>query len=191
MARLDDVSQREAVELARQQIEEGGDVLAVELAAGGQHPQDRPELGPKRRQALGKKGADPFAGVRELGPRHAEARALDRELESVGDGVGPGRPALGALAAVEGGIDLDRRRMRARHIRARATGRGRPDKNSRATAGRSSRRYRCGSGLRSHRHQRSDGYWAPAAGAAVAGPGVMKSSTAFQLPSSCFLNTVR
>ena len=44
---------------------------AVELAARGEHPQDRAELGAERGQALGEEIADPFAGIGE--PRAGDA----------------------------------------------------------------------------------------------------------------------
>src|SRR5215213_5671449 len=40
VARLDGVTQRHAVPLARQQVQEARNVVAVEVAARGEHPQD-------------------------------------------------------------------------------------------------------------------------------------------------------
>ncbi len=108
VARLDHVAEGNAVELLRKQVEEAGDVAVVEPPAGGEHPQERPELRPKRRHALGEKSIEALAGIGEPGAGDAKARALDRELEIPRDSGGPGFPAFRALAAVEGGVDLDR-----------------------------------------------------------------------------------
>ena len=71
-------------------------------------PQDRPELGAERGEALGEEIADPFRALAQARAHDAEARALDRELEAVGNGLLPGLPAFRLLPAVEGRVDLDR-----------------------------------------------------------------------------------
>ena len=147
-----------------------------------------PSFGPSAAKPWAKKLPMPFAAFGQLRAHHAETRPLDRELEAVGRGLVPVSQLFGLLAAVEGRVDLDRAELARRIFELLAPAAACPDRRRRATAGRSSRRCRCGCVLRSHPHQRLRCYFAAAAGA---GPGVMKSSTAFQLPSSCFLKTVR
>ena len=109
MPRLDRVAQREAVELLRQQVDEGSDVVAIELPARSELPQDRAELGSECGEALRDEIADALGALAEVRPHDAEARTLDRELEAVGNGLCPRFPALRLLPAVEGRVDLDRR----------------------------------------------------------------------------------
>ena len=108
VARLDRMAQPDAVERLGKQVDEPRDIVAVEFAARGELPQDRPELVAQHGKALGEEIADAFRPFAQVRAHHAEARALDRELEAVGDRLSPGFPAFRALAAVEGGVDLDR-----------------------------------------------------------------------------------
>ena len=115
----------------------------VELAAGGERPPDRAELRVERGQALSEKLSNAVPGVGEARAGGAEARALDRELEVVGDGGRPIGLAGGGLATVEGGVDLDRPEDTRRMFELAALGGGRQVRTDRTTGRRSSRR--CGS----------------------------------------------
>lgn len=115
----------------------------VELAAGGERPPDRAELRVECGQALSEKLSNAVPpGVGEARVGDAEARALDRELEVVGDGGRPIGLAGGGLATVEGGVDLDRPEDTRRMFELAALGGGRQVRTDR-TGRRSSRR--CGS----------------------------------------------
>ena len=65
VARLDRVAQREPVQLLRKQIDERGDVVAVEFPAWRELPQDRPELGSERGEALREEIADALQRLRK------------------------------------------------------------------------------------------------------------------------------
>src|SRR5947209_4039281 len=80
VARLDCMSQSDPVDLDRQEIDEPGNVIPVELPPRGQLPHDRPELWAKRGESLGKEIADTLGSLAKPRARDAEARALDREL---------------------------------------------------------------------------------------------------------------
>ena len=81
-------------------------------AAGSEHPQDRAELGGEHTEALAEELAYPFGSVGEARASDAVARRFDCKLEAIGHGFGPGGPALRALAAVKGSVDLDRADLR-------------------------------------------------------------------------------
>jgi hypothetical protein len=108
VTRLDRVAKRDPVDLARKGAQEAGDIVFVELAAGGQHPQDRAELIAQCRESLSEIGGDAFTGIGEFRPGYAEARAFDRELKAVRHRPGPIGPAFWTLAAVKSRIDFDR-----------------------------------------------------------------------------------
>ena len=66
MAALDDMAERPAAALARQQVEEGGEIVLVEARRRRQLPQDRPELGAElehapREEPLDQGAASPSA----------------------------------------------------------------------------------------------------------------------------------
>src|SRR4051812_21989492 len=94
VARLQRMAQLHAARLSREQPEEGGDILAVELPARLKLPEDRPEFGPKHGKSLADEIGDRVRAFRQPGPRDAEARRLDRELEVVGHGRRPIFPAF-------------------------------------------------------------------------------------------------
>src|SRR3954452_20644251 len=64
--RLDRMSQAHSVDFRGQELEEAGDILAIELATLVEHPQDRPELGSERRKSLSDEIADPFCALGKL-----------------------------------------------------------------------------------------------------------------------------
>ena len=69
--------------------------------------QGRPSFGPSAEKLLGKEIADPLPR-RELRTGHAKRDAFTANWKRR-DGRRPRFPALGALAGVEGAVDLDRR----------------------------------------------------------------------------------
>ena len=85
----------------------------------GELPQNRAKLRPERGEALGEEIADAFGAFAKPRAHDAKARALDRELESVGRNPPPILPAFWALPAIECRVDLDRAEVRATRIRAR------------------------------------------------------------------------
>src|SRR5574338_443638 len=109
VARLDRVPQANSVECLGEEVDEAGNVLGIELPPRRELPQDRPELWPERGEALGEEIADALRAFAQACPGDAKARALDRELEALGDDLSPRLPARRLLAAVEGCVDLDRR----------------------------------------------------------------------------------
>ena len=82
-------------------------IVVIKLPPRCHLPHDRSELGPENRETLSEEVGDAFLTLREFRPHHAEARALDCKLETVGNGFFPSLPALGLLAAVEGRVDLN------------------------------------------------------------------------------------
>src|SRR5215217_5631703 len=63
---FDRMPQRQSVELLWKLVQKAANILPVELPAGGEHPQDRPELRTQRRQALGQKSSNALAGIGQL-----------------------------------------------------------------------------------------------------------------------------
>ena len=74
VARLDRVAQRDAVERLGKQVDEAGDIVAVEFSARRELPQDRPELGPERGEALGEEIADAFGAFGQACERITQKR---------------------------------------------------------------------------------------------------------------------
>ena len=52
-----------ALQRFRQQVDEAGNVVVVELSAPGELSQDWPELGSQGREALSEEIADPFSAL--------------------------------------------------------------------------------------------------------------------------------
>src|SRR5262249_23742318 len=93
--------------LARQQLEEGGDVLGIEFPERRELPEDRPELLAELEDAAFKEPVDALAGLGELAAVDDVAMALHREHEIVRGRVAPLAEARRRLGAVERAVDLD------------------------------------------------------------------------------------
>ena len=102
MARLDHVVELVPVELARQMVEEPGEIVAVEFLERRELPQHGPELVAELGEAGGDEALDEVAGLGEHLLLGDEARALDREDEPVRRGRGPFAEARRRFAAGNG-----------------------------------------------------------------------------------------
>ncbi len=115
VADLHGMPQVEAVHGFRQQLQEGGEVVQLELLGGSELPDQWSELFAKLSEALADEPLDRLARAGQLAPVCAEPRALDREFEPVGGLASPAPPGLGLLQAVVGRVDLDGGHL-ARHV---------------------------------------------------------------------------
>ena len=108
MPDLDGMAQCDSVELLRQQLQEGLEILRVEFLGRHELPVDRPEFVPEFGQAAGQELLHGRPGLRQYAAIGAEARTLQREDEIVRRLLAPSGEALGLLRAVIGAVDLDR-----------------------------------------------------------------------------------
>src|SRR6516162_959248 len=105
VAHLDDVTQRLAAELCRQQFEEAAEVAGID---GCELPEQGTEMPAEFGYAGIKKALDRVAGLLEYVPIGGKTRTLERELEAVRHFARPFAVGCRRLGAVEGAIDLDR-----------------------------------------------------------------------------------
>ena len=108
VAHLDDVTQRLAAELCRQQFEEAAEVAGIEFLGGCELPEQGAEMPAEFGYAGIKKALDRVAGLLEYAPIGGKTRTLERELEAVRHFARPFAVGCRRLGAVEGAIDLDR-----------------------------------------------------------------------------------
>ena len=92
----------------RQQLQEGLEVLGVELLGAHELPVDRPQPVAQLDQALVDETLDRFAGLGQHAAVGAEARGLHREDEAVRRLVAPLGPARRLEARIIRAVDFDR-----------------------------------------------------------------------------------
>ena len=103
------MAQREAAEPVGQELEKRLEIEGVECLGGRELPDDGSKLRSELGQAAAEETLDRFAGLAEDAPVGREAIRLDRKDEVVWRRIAPLREARGALRAIVGGVDLDRR----------------------------------------------------------------------------------
>src|SRR5690606_2512819 len=108
------MAQGEPVDGFRQQRQEGGEVVRVELLRRGELPVDGAELLPELGETAGDEALDRFAGLGQHAPVGREARPLEGEDEAIRRLLPPFSEALGLLRAVERAVDLDGGELAAR-----------------------------------------------------------------------------
>src|SRR5712671_2021492 len=110
-AKFDDMPQRAAVDMTRQQFEERGERARVNRHVRGELPQDRPKLVAQLGDAVRDEALEDRACPGEIGAVRRNARPLEREDEVVRSLVVPAVEARRLLRAVESAVDLDRRQQ--------------------------------------------------------------------------------
>src|SRR5262245_4805088 len=109
---FDDMAQRAAVELARQQLQEFAEIGAVELFGRRELPEHRAEPIAHFQHAGIVEALDGVAGFRQHAAVGGETRALHREDETIRHFARPLPNAFRLLRAVIGAVDLDRGQLR-------------------------------------------------------------------------------
>src|SRR6266446_6223242 len=110
-AEFDNMPQRAAVDMTRQQFEERGQRARVNRHVRGELPQDRPKLVAQLGDAVRDEALEDRACPGEIGAVRRNARPLEREDEVVRSLVVPAVEARRLLRAVESAVDLDRRQQ--------------------------------------------------------------------------------
>ena len=107
VADFDDVAQRVAIELVRQQIEEGAEVCFIKLFMRRKLPEQRAEFRTQFGNAGFEKAFDRVAGFRQHTAIDRVTRPFQREHEIVRYFRRPFAVRLGRLRRIERAIDLD------------------------------------------------------------------------------------
>src|ERR1044071_2889304 len=103
------MSQRQAVRLVGQQLQEGADIRRIELFSLVELPVDGSELRAQLRYSLAYERSDRIARAREYVADRAEPGSFEGEHEVVGRLVAPLSPGVRFEGGIEGAVDLDRR----------------------------------------------------------------------------------
>jgi len=108
VAHFEHVAQRRAVQLARQQIQERGEVVALETLSLCELPVDRTQAVAELGETAEHEILDRLAGAGQFRSLRGVARRLQRKHETRRRLLAPGRVDRRLLRAVVGAIDLDR-----------------------------------------------------------------------------------